>query len=102
MNNDKIKINFDEYITEVPDDIKSNLKKHEKDDLNEIRALIPGSIISINVKVLSAVKKGDVLLILEAMKMKNRIYAEIDGIVGEIAVKEGERAVKGQLLIKLK
>ncbi len=102
MNNDKIKINFDEYITEVPDDIKSNLKKHEKDDLNEIRALIPGSIISINVKVLSKVKKGDVLLILEAMKMKNRIYAETDGIVKEIAVNEGERAVKGQLLIKLK
>ncbi len=102
MSNDKIKINFDEYITTVPDDVKSNIMKHEKDDLNEIRALIPGSIISINVKVLSKVKKGDVLLILEAMKMKNRIYAEIDGIVGEIAVKEGERAVKGQLLIRLK
>ena len=52
-----------------------------------VDAPMPGNIISVNVKPGQAVKKGDVLLILEAMKMENEIMAPVAGTVGSVAVK---------------
>lgn len=46
------------------------------------------------------VKKGDVIFILEAMKMENALKAMQDGIVKEICVKKGQTVEKNQLLIK--
>ena len=51
------------------------------------------------VKKRDAVKKGEKLLIYEAMKMKNVVTAPFDGIIKRIAVKEGEKLPKGALLI---
>ena len=88
---DKIIINYDEYTTPIPDTERDKLNSFERDNIKEVKAIIPGLILKINVKEGSEVKKGDVLLILEAMKMRNRIYADFDGIIKSIAVKEGER-----------
>ena len=64
-----------------------------------ISAQIAGRVLSIKVKVGDAVAKGDVLLLLEAMKMENEIKSPIDGIVKDIPVAEGARVAEGQTLV---
>lgn len=63
-----------------------------------VAAQIAGRVISIKVKVGDAVKSGDVLLLLEAMKMENEIKAPTDGVVREIPVREGDRVAEGDTL----
>ena len=59
---------------------------------------MPGTILSVNVSNGSAVKKGDVLMILEAMKMENEIMAPHDGKVTAVAVTKGAAVESGALL----
>ena len=66
-----------------------------------IDAPMPGNIISVNVKPGQAVKKGDVLLILEAMKMENEIMAPADGTVAAVNVAAGQTVQSGQQLLTL-
>ena len=66
-----------------------------------VDAPMPGNIISVNVKPGQAVKKGDVLLILEAMKMENEIMAPCDGTVGAVNVAAGQTVQSGQQLLTL-
>ena len=67
--------------------------------VEEIKAPIPGKIISIKCKVNGFVKSGQVLLVLEAMKMENEIYSGSSGVVKEIRVKEGDFVQHGATLI---
>ena len=55
----------------------------------QIVAPMPGSIVNINVSAGQAVKAGDVLMVLEAMKMENDIVAPCDGVVKQIPVAKG-------------
>lgn len=65
-----------------------------KNDLQDaLRSPLPGTVIEIPAKVGQAVKEGDTLVVLEAMKMNNNLTAEKDGVVKAILVEEGE-AVK--------
>lgn len=64
-----------------------------------IVAQLSGRVLSIKVAVGDAVSKGDVLLILEAMKMENEIKAAGDGVIKEIPVAEGAQVREGQALI---
>ena len=66
-----------------------------------VDAPMPGNIISVNVKPGQPVKKGDVLLILEAMKMENEIMAPCDGTVGSVNVTAGQTVQSGQQLLTL-
>lgn len=59
---------------------------------------MPGTILSVNVSNGSAVKKGDVLLILEAMKMENEILAPCDGTVASVNVTKGSSVETGAVL----
>ena len=61
-------------------------------------APMPGTILSVNVSNGSAVKKGDVLMILEAMKMENEIMAPCDGTVTSVAAAKGAAVESGALL----
>lgn len=63
-----------------------------------VTAQISGKVVRINVKAGQAVAKGDVLLILEAMKMENEIKAPADGTVKDIPVSEGQRVSEGDVL----
>ena len=63
---------------------------------------MPGNILSVNVKVGDAVKKGQVLMILEAMKMENEIMAGSDGTVTSVAVQSGATVEAGALLCTIK
>lgn len=62
---------------------------------------MPGTILAVNVKAGDKVKAGDVLLILEAMKMENEIVAPQDGVVSRVAVTKGASVNTGDLLIAL-
>jgi len=68
--------------------------------VNDIKAPMPGLIVGINVQPGDAVKKGDAVLILEAMKMENLIKAAGDGIIRTIRVGKGDRVEKNQVLIE--
>jgi len=67
----------------------------------EIQSYIPGTIINISVKEGDFVKEGDPLLILEAMKMQNRIEMPFTARIKKINVCEGERIPKDFLMIEL-
>ena len=64
----------------------------------KISSPMPGTILSVNVSNGSAVKKGDVLMILEAMKMENEIMAPCDGTVASVNVTKGASVNTGDLL----
>ena len=62
---------------------------------------MPGTILKVNVQNGAAVKKGDVLMILEAMKMENEIMASADGIVASVNVTQGAAVEAGTVLCTL-
>jgi len=64
-------------------------------------APMPGKVIELKVKVGSKVKKGDSLVILEAMKMEHQVSAPEDGKVKEVFIKKGEQLENGALLMVL-
>ena len=64
----------------------------------KIESPMPGNILSVNVANGQAVKKGDVLMILEAMKMENEIIAPCDGTVTSLSVAAGATVESGSLL----
>lgn len=66
----------------------------------DVKAPMPGLILHIPLSVGQAVRKGDTLLVLEAMKMENAIKAPQDGTIKEIAVQQGQSVEKNQLLVQ--
>ena len=66
-----------------------------------LTAPMPGNVLGTNVAVGDAVSEGQVLLILEAMKMQHRITAPFDGVVTELHVAEGDQVANGALLVML-
>ena len=79
-----------------------NRKIWENPDARKILSLIPGTIVKIMVEEGQKVKEGDQILVLEAMKMKNKILFSEDGTVKSIHVKEGEKVSKNRLMVTLK
>ena len=63
-----------------------------------ISAPMPGTILSVNVQNGAAVKKGDVLMVLEAMKMENEIMSPCDGTVASVNVQKGATVETGATL----
>lgn len=76
-------------------------KPYEKQDPRIIKAVIPGVVAAIETKVGNAVKPGDTMMILEAMKMLNRIKSQTYGTVKVIRVTPGEKVAKGQVLLEI-
>ena len=68
----------------------------------EVKAPMQGTILSVNVKNGDVVKKGQVLFILEAMKMENEIMAGDDGVVTSVCVDNGAAVQNGTLLCTIK
>ncbi len=67
-------------------------------DGTKVLSPMPGNILSVNATVGAAVKAGDVLLVLEAMKMENDIVAPCDGTVKQILVQKGSTVATDDLL----
>ncbi|MBR3793115.1 MAG: biotin/lipoyl-binding protein [Alistipes sp.] len=68
---------------------------------NSIVAPLPGSVVSISVKAGDAVKAGQQLAVIEAMKMENEILAPADGTVKAVHVSAGQAVQQGDALIDL-
>ncbi len=68
----------------------------------KIRAPMDGSIINVVVNAGDTVKKGQTLLILEAMKIQQQIKSDVDGVVGEIMGQVGQQVKKRQILLNVK
>ena len=67
----------------------------------QITAPMPGTILTVNVSAGQAVKKGEVLMILEAMKMENEIMCPRDGVVASVHTSKGSAVESGALLCVL-
>lgn len=65
----------------------------------ELRSPLPGTILEVNCKAGDSVKKGQKLIVLEAMKMENAINADRDGVVKEVKVNTGDVVLEGADLI---
>ncbi|MHB1453677.1 MAG: biotin/lipoyl-containing protein [Saccharofermentanales bacterium] len=72
-----------------------------KEGSQKITSPMPGTILKISVEAGQAVKKGDVLCVLEAMKMENDIVSPNDGVVAGVAVTRGSSVNAGDTLITL-
>lgn len=68
---------------------------------NTVNAPMPGKVIAVAVTVGQTVKKGDLLLTLEAMKMENEIFAQADAVVSEVLVEAGQTVPAGGPMIVL-
>ena len=66
-----------------------------------VNASIPGTVVQITKHVGDRVKEGDILMVLEAMKMEIEVPATAGGVIKEIAVKSGESVAEGQLLARI-
>jgi biotin carboxyl carrier protein len=76
-------------------------KPHVKQEKSKIYSFIPGTVVRLDATVGQCVKKGDSILVLDAMKMENIILSPLEGIVMAINVKEGEKVPKGKLMVEL-
>ena len=65
----------------------------------KVAAPMPGTIMKVNVTAGSTVKKGDSLLVLEAMKMENDIAAPCDGTIASVCVSQGASVSTGDVLV---
>lgn len=66
-----------------------------------VRAPLPGTVVAIAVTNGQAVKKGDTVVVLEAMKMENNIAAECDGTVTSVCVNKGDTVQTGAVLLTI-
>lgn len=113
----KVKVNGKSYIVELESIeetsqtiAKKETKKEEKvksettaiTGAKEVLSPIQGNVIDVLVKVGQKVKKGDVLLLIEAMKLENEVNAHIDGEIVEILVSKGQNVANNEVLIRIK
>ena len=75
--------------------------REEKAPEGSLTAPMPGKVVEIKIKKGSKIKKGDTLLILEAMKMEHVIKASGSGIVSAVSFAEGEIVDDGAVLVEL-
>ena len=99
-----VSVNGNKYQLSVKDKFDELLKSLGFDDLNakkvnEIKAPMPGLVLDVRVSEGDAVKKGDPILVLEAMKMENIIKAAADATVKSVKIKPGDKVEKNQVLL---
>lgn len=70
-------------------------------DGQKVDAPMPGTILNVAVKAGEVVKKGQVLVVLEAMKMENEIVSPIDGKVASVGVSKGDAVNTGDFLVQI-
>ncbi|MEO8760284.1 MAG: acetyl-CoA carboxylase biotin carboxyl carrier protein subunit [Bacteroidia bacterium] len=89
-----VKDKYDELLHQL------GLDKAMVSKVSNIKAPMPGLVLNILVEDGQEIKKGDALIVLEAMKMENILKSPADGKVKKIAVKKGIAVEKGQILIE--
>jgi len=100
----KIKVNGNVYTVKVKDRFDLLLQSMGMDALatkkvNELKAPMPGLVLDVRVKVGDVIKKGEPLVVLEAMKMENVLKSVADVTIKKIAIEKGNAVEKNQVLI---
>ncbi len=80
---------------------KPEIQKRERGDAHPITAPLPGNITEIKVSPGDIIEKGQVLLVMEAMKMENNVLADRRGVIESVVVKPGEAVLQGDVLVYL-
>ena len=105
----KVEVHKEVKTTKTPILVRSDVKtpkgahkiKKTGSSINQIKAPLPGNIIQVFVKENDEVKKGDKLLIYEAMKMENTVLAEREGKIKKLNVQVGDSVLQGDLLMEI-
>ena len=112
----KIKVNGKSYkvevesVEEVKSDSPATITETKKEEpkrvsggnVNEVPSPIQGSVTDVKVKVGDVVKKGQTLLIIEAMKLENEVVSPFDGEVAEVLVSKGQNVTAKEVVITIK
>ena len=91
-----LNINNSLYQTRISNKFKNRIS-YQPADPKMILSFIPGTVLEIFVSPGQSVKKGDLLLILDAMKMQNRLKCPVDGKIKSIVARKGDRVSKGAI-----
>lgn len=102
----KVKVNGKVYEVELEAVSESaekiQVEKQESSSVAEgtpLKSPMAGTILNVLVNVGDQIKKGDVVCILEAMKLENEVKSGVDGIVKQVVVSKGAQVTKGQVII---
>ncbi|HRH66319.1 MAG TPA: biotin/lipoyl-binding protein [Bacteroidia bacterium] len=99
-----IKVNNSVYSLSVRDKYDDLLKEMGIDlstghKVNDMKAPMPGLVLSVMVENGQIIKKGDAIVVLEAMKMENILKSPSDGVVKKVHVTKGDKVEKNQVMI---
>lgn len=102
----RLKVNGKSFELQIADKYdrlveKMGLNSQASRQIKDIKAPMPGMVLTVSVAVGQNVQQGDGLIILEAMKMENVIKAQGEGVIKEIHVTNGTAVDKGQLLVEM-
>lgn len=113
----KVKVNGKTYRVELEsiEQVASKaVKEEKKEDAPKaaapvasgegkaVESPIQGSVVNVKVSVGQSVKKGDVLVVVEAMKLENDVVSPFDGTVSEVLVKKGDSIAAKQAIVMIK
>lgn len=87
--------------TPEKDPARPSIEKKEGGSSHHILAPLPGNIQEIKVNKGDIVEKGQLLLVMEAMKMENRVLADRAGVVESVRVKPGDAVLQGDILVEI-
>lgn len=99
-----LKINNTSFSVKLTEEIdlllkKMGIKNKSKQLKKQLKAPMPGLIVNIPVKKGAEIKKGETLLVLEAMKMENNLKAEHNVVIKDIQTEKGNSVEKNEVLI---
>lgn len=91
----QLKDKYDELLQKMGIDVTAGKK------VNDIKAPMPGMVLNVMVASGQTIKKGDAIVVLEAMKMENILKSPADGIIKKIHVFKGDKVEKNQIMVNL-
>ncbi len=83
------------------EELKEGARPHQRGDKAGLEATMPGKVIAVKAVVGQAVKKGDEVVVVEAMKMENALRAPRDGTIKSVTVQVGDMVGPGAVLVEL-